>query len=455
MKIIKADVDDGIIFNTIEDVDTGITIGITSVLRLPTGNLNNILIDFNFINKSLPEKLKILANFNINEKRCIEVPLEKVTIGEKTFENACYIPAEVFEEPCYFMLGLYGFALEGEDEIKQRISLIPLKNIVVKGSYDPNANESIVPTPTAFEVYFNKIDTLTDEVEKLKTDAENEIQDLQTNLENKIDDELGKRISYYRKYEAVYKTTATNTTEIDISIPEFNKTTLLLVDINGLDLIETEDYTIDYENRKITLANPLEVIGTKVHFICLKTSTSQAETYDLLKGADGLGVPKGGTTGQILAKKSNADNDTEWVDQINDTIINGVKLAVLQAENPVGHIRMETTNVNPATYLGFGTWELWGSGRVPVGVDTTQTEFSTVEKTGGEKEHTLTIDEMPKHSHAPQNNSAVMASSGSGDINQTSGSRTYEILQIGSTGGSQPHNNLQPYITCYMWKRTA
>ena len=37
--------------------------------------------------------------------------------------------------------------------------------------------------------------------------------------------------------------------------------------------------------------------------------------------------------------------------------------AMIQAENPIGHIRMETTSVNPSAYLGFGTWELWGKGQ--------------------------------------------------------------------------------------------
>ena len=60
---------------------------------------------------------------------------------------------------------------------------------------------------------------------------------------------------------------------------------------------------------------------------------------------------------------------------------------------------MQTTNTNPSTYLGFGTWELWGSGKVPVGVDTSQTEFSTVEKSGGNKTVTLTTSQIPSHTH--------------------------------------------------------
>lgn len=72
---------------------------------------------------------------------------------------------------------------------------------------------------------------------------------------------------------------------------------------------------------------------------------------------------------------------------------------LLKVENPVGHIRMETTNVNPATYLGFGTWQYWGQGRVPVGVDASDNDFNTVEKTGGEKKHTMTLAELVDHTH--------------------------------------------------------
>lgn len=82
--------------------------------------------------------------------------------------------------------------------------------------------------------------------------------------------------------------------------------------------------------------------------------------------------------------------------------------------HPVGSIYMTTIETNPSEIFGFGTWELWGAGRVPVGVDTTQSEFNTIEKTGG----------------------------------------TQQLNAI-EVGGSQPHDNLQPYITCYMFKRTA
>ena len=65
---------------------------------------------------------------------------------------------------------------------------------------------------------------------------------------------------------------------------------------------------------------------------------------------------------------------------------------------PVGSIYMSINNIDPSTLFG-GTWETWGTGQVPVGVDTSQTEFNAVEKTGGETTHTLTQNQVPSHNH--------------------------------------------------------
>ena len=67
---------------------------------------------------------------------------------------------------------------------------------------------------------------------------------------------------------------------------------------------------------------------------------------------------------------------------------------------PVGSIYINASvSTNPSTLFGFGTWVEFGKGRVLVGVDTGQTEFDTLGETGGAKTHTLTINEMPAHSH--------------------------------------------------------
>lgn len=118
----------------------------------------------------------------------------------------------------------------------------------------------------------------------------------------------------------------------------------------------------------------------------------------------------------------------------------------------VGDIIFSTSDENPSTIYG-GTWVAWGKGQVPVGVDTSDSDFNTVEKTGGEKEHTLTVDEMPSHKHDfGQQFTGMPVSSGNYGYYMISGTQT-DVIK--NTGGNQPHNNLQPYITCYMWKRTA
>ena len=139
---------------------------------------------------------------------------------------------------------------------------------------------------------------------------------------------------------------------------------------------------------------------------------------------------------------------------------------------PVGSIYMSVKSTSPATLFG-GTWVRWGNGRVPVGVDTSQTEFNSVEKIGGEKTHTITEDEMPTHQHFADNNDGEEKLTGNvGNMGFSASSdegasycytlnwgyrsrRTDTGIKTAASGGSDPHNNLQPYITCYIWKRTA
>ena len=143
---------------------------------------------------------------------------------------------------------------------------------------------------------------------------------------------------------------------------------------------------------------------------------------------------------------------------------------------PVGSIYMSVNNVDPSKLFG-GTWEAWGSGRVPVGVDASDMDFSTVEKTGGKKTVKLSIDEMPSHNHQSTETKLINvgAEDAGGTIIRTlagvaynAGAKTEKYLLgtkkiadgvtaeygVPSEGGGSSHNNLQPYITCYMWKRT-
>lgn len=155
----------------------------------------------------------------------------------------------------------------------------------------------------------------------------------------------------------------------------------------------------------------------------------------------------------------------------NDILFHGKKLVDFIEEKvrmnvdlmyPVGSIYLSVNSTNPSQLFG-GTWKQWGTGRVPVGIDTNNSKFNTVEKTGGEETHKLSIDEMPRHRVPfPQNfgtpaksasdyttdeYKTLAATKDAGYLNRTG--------QTSYVGGDKYHNNLQPYITCYMWKRTA
>jgi hypothetical protein len=134
---------------------------------------------------------------------------------------------------------------------------------------------------------------------------------------------------------------------------------------------------------------------------------------------------------------------------------------------PVGSVYTSVDATNPATLLGVGTWESFGAGKVLVGVDTSATpdiDFDTVEEMGGSKTHTLTEAEMPEHDHTNnlrvEANSATMVdtskfyNAASGNVLDHITSNYTSSTYTGDAGSGDAHNNLQPYITVYFWKRT-
>lgn len=148
--------------------------------------------------------------------------------------------------------------------------------------------------------------------------------------------------------------------------------------------------------------------------------------------------------------------------------------AALGALYPVGSIYTNAAvSTNPATLLGFGTWTAFGAGKVLVGVDSSDATFSTLGATGGSKDaivvshnHSATSSVSdPGHSHditmsASQNTSSQTPSKLSTTANQTGSTQSATTgisvsTSISSTGSSGTNANLQPYITVYMWRRTA
>lgn len=129
----------------------------------------------------------------------------------------------------------------------------------------------------------------------------------------------------------------------------------------------------------------------------------------------------------------------------------------LSAAWPVGSVFIAVVSTSPATLLGFGTWSAFAAGRVLVGLDSGDTDFDAVEETGGAKTHTLLAAEMPAHSHLIPDVRDATTGGSTTQIAKTqdTSSTTGTLINTASTGGGGAHNNVQPYIVVYMWKRTA
>lgn len=133
---------------------------------------------------------------------------------------------------------------------------------------------------------------------------------------------------------------------------------------------------------------------------------------------------------------------------------------------PIGSVYINATNnTNPNELLGIGTWTEFGTGRVPVGYDASQTDFNAAEKTGGNNTHNHTLAAGAAMIGSPLGDSGRLGfkSSQNGDL---SGS-TYNVgASSSSTPNTRSHNtaltgttdsttSMPPYITVYMWKRVG
>ena len=146
---------------------------------------------------------------------------------------------------------------------------------------------------------------------------------------------------------------------------------------------------------------------------------------------------------------------------------------------PKGWLPCDGSEVSKATYpkLYAAIGDLWGTptdssnfmlpnlnGRVPVGYNSTDTDFDTVEKVGGEKTHTLSDTEMPSHNHGGNGTGKRLLqynyseTDGVSERSVASASGNYKAPVVndaktdwadtdytGNTGGGGAHNNLQPY----------
>lgn len=200
--------------------------------------------------------------------------------------------------------------------------------------------------------------------------------------------------------------------------------------------------------------------------ILMNTLAYYGQIYDLFM--------MGGGRITLSSQKRDSSDKAQTLTITPDAInINGKSF--LDRTYPVGSIYMSVNNTNPKDLFG-GTWVAWGAGRVPVGFSGGDGNFNSSEKTGGSK--TINI----QHNHGLSNARAAVgrADSSTSTISYTAGGNPHNVYFdrefsywggiagvskhatdtakiYGNTdnGGSTAASVLQPYITCYMWKRTA
>lgn len=261
------------------------------------------------------------------------------------------------------------------------------------------------------------------------------------------------------------------------------------VDYSSITLFEGENYLYtNYENAEIELIYPKNDDLNKLflnHSIYEDRKRNNPSDFSLddiyfkdafTKHENNLDIEVNHATIDCLSSKNNKfslDSEGNLIvksinivdDPNNDININ----EILNRVYPVGSIYLSIDETNPSERFG-GTWLAFSEGRMLVGVDTTQTEFNEVGKTGGEKVHTLTKNELP--------NVTVDVLPGLGMNYPTRSIDPYQSIPAGNThyalklsgvthgsaggklttsnlGISTAHNNMPPYVTVYMWKRIA
>ena len=219
----------------------------------------------------------------------------------------------------------------------------------------------------------------------------------------------------------------------------------------------------------LSSGNPLKIVkGTEIDTEFNDIATAIATKADLASPTF-TGTPTL-PTGTVATTQSAGNNTTA----IATTAFVQAAIALLY---PVGSIYTNaTSSTNAGTLLGFGTWTAFGAGRVPVGFDSTNALFDSAEETGGSANaivvshtHTATTTSTDSgHSHGSTVGSGFISNGGGEQLaggnnlnfgrpstTATGNASISSTTSISTEGSSATNANYQPYITVYMWKRTA
>lgn len=412
------------IVSTITQQGYNLTCDINDIPAQFSGN-----IEFKFIKDSKYENYVVVPHYKYLNNRFLESNHNTKTFQLKITNGIFKLPPQAFELDGYVAIA---FSLSNGDETIQT-------NPIVYKIYATAGNGNILPEENTWQ----------DMVIKVTSDY------IDLNVKDTVDELISTSTNHQEQVTNLVEQATSQQDEISLAL--------------------TSSVSATNEAKKATVT-ALSV-----------TNDANQATQRANEAADSVVIIRNGTTtpstslgksGDYYINTTNGDfylkNTSSWnkqfnmiaLDQITEikNAFNSVTTLTQQLfllMHPVGCIYMSTSSTSPQTTFG-GTWIRWGNGRVPVGVDTTDNDFDTVEKIGGEKEHILTKAEMPNHSHGlygayttTSNVPDGVQSVANGWIPMLNGKvfRNYEALD--EIGNNQSHNNLQPYITCYMWKRTA
>lgn len=168
-----------------------------------------------------------------------------------------------------------------------------------------------------------------------------------------------------------------------------------------------------------------------------------------------LTIQKNGTNVQTFTANATS-NKTANITVPTDTgdLTNNAGYLKANDVYPVGSIVTFYDTADHSNFLGL-TWVRFAAGKMVVGYDSSDEDFDTIGETGGEKTHTLTVDEMPSHRHALKTYYDSGANQGWCFDNVGGKNSFFTNEYCAAEGGDQAHNNMPPYITAALWRRTA
>ena len=182
------------------------------------------------------------------------------------------------------------------------------------------------------------------------------------------------------------------------------------------------------------------------------------------RGLDGERGERGerGESTPVTVVRSRADLPTTAMENsiffVENSEVGGAEsVTFLDYFYPVGtYYETSDSDFNPNIAWG-GIWVEDTKGKVLVAIDKDIADFNTINKIGGEKEHTLSINEMPSHQHKMSLANYNGTDNVSGVAWSASSSKRYAYSNdmVEPVGGSKAHNNMPPYIVVKRWHRTA